>query len=149
MFGVRAASCSGAILYIHNTSIDGIQYQTPDSNNNLHQGKFPPIITASVHYTIRASSLLTWAPIFPLTRRGMSVWDHLELDQGSTCDKSAEKLTVFSLLWMNCRMFQARSLWLKLFQWNIIYNMISAFWGALKTIRIIKCWMLKVQAILS
>ena len=66
-----------------------------------------------VPITFFFSLSLTWAPRFPFTRRGMSVCDHLELAQGSTWERSAEKLTVFSLLWINWRMFQARSLWLK------------------------------------
>ena len=59
---------------------------------------------------------LTWAPSFPLTKRGISVWDHLDFAQGSTSVRSAEKLTVFNLLCMNWRMFHAKSLCLKIFK---------------------------------
>ena len=166
--------------------MDGIQYQTPDSNNNLHleENSLPLSQQAADHFLyilitctwgkgsmrdmlsimqkdiagllclqrllmenwekqIRTRSstslfsvclsthwklnvpiwgahkkcsvlvILTWAPRFPFTRRGMSVCDHLEFAQGSTWDRSAEKLTVDSLLWINWRMFQARSLWLR------------------------------------
>ena len=56
---------------------------------------------------------LTWAPSFPLTSLGISVWDHFEVPHGDTWVRSVLKFTVFSLLWINCRMFQAKSLCLK------------------------------------
>ena len=57
--------------------------------------------------------ILTWAPSFPLTSLGISVWDHFEVPQGDTWVRSELKFTVLSLLWINCRMFQAKSLCLK------------------------------------
>ena len=57
--------------------------------------------------------ILTWAPSFPLTSLGISVWDHFEVPQGDTWVRSVLKFTVWSLLWINCRMFHAKSLCLK------------------------------------
>ena len=60
---------------------------------------------------------ITCPPTCPLLSRYRSVWDHEDSLQGLIVESTVEKFTVFSLLWINFRIFHGRSLWLKL--WNL------------------------------
>ena len=55
----------------------------------------------------------TWPPTFPWVILSRSVWDQTESLQGLIIRRSVVRLTKCSLLWINLRMFQGRSLWLK------------------------------------
>ena len=71
------------------------------------------------HFSVNFSSMrlkITWPPTCPLLSRYRSVCDHEDSLQGLIVESTVEKFTVFSLLWINFRIFQGRSLWLKWFQ---------------------------------
>ena len=65
---------------------------------------------------------LTWHPIWPPTMRPMSVCDHRLLAHGSIYFRLCVKFTVSNLLWTNLRMFQGKSLCLKINKKRYLVN---------------------------
>ena len=80
----------------------------------------PPVL--KLHNPYCHKCRLTWHPIWPPTMRPMSVCDHRLLAHGSIYFRLCVKFTVSNLLWTNLRMFQGKSLCLKINKKRYLVN---------------------------